>query len=70
MKKQTVTRLTSLSILFGVCLATGIAAFVANNRCFQQANAYSSASLPTTINLNPNTEEENARAAAGLFDRG
>ena len=58
MKKQTVTRITSFSVLLGVCLATGIAAFVANNKCFQRADAYSVSSLPTTIDLNPNTEEE------------
>lgn len=58
MKKQTVTRITSFSVLLGVCLATGIAAFVANNKCFQRADAYSTSSLPTTIDLNPNTEEE------------
>ena len=58
MKKTTVTKITSLSVLFGVCLATGIAAFVANNQCFQRADAYNASSLPTTINLNANTEEE------------
>lgn len=58
MKKQTVTRITSFSVLLGVCLATGIAAFVASNKCFQRADAYNVSSLPTTIDLNPNTEDE------------
>ena len=58
MKKTTVTKITSLSVLLGVCLATGIATFVANNKCFQKADAYNVSSLPTTIDLNPNTEEE------------
>ncbi len=58
MKKQTVTRIASFGVLLGVCLATGIATFVANNKCFEKADAYSVANLPTTINLNANTEEE------------
>ena len=58
MKKTTVTKITSLSVLLGVCVATGIATFVANNKCFEKADAYSVANLPTTINLNANTEEE------------
>ena len=58
MKKTTVTKITSLSVLFGVCVATGIAASVAANKCFQKADAYTASSLPTTINLNPNTETE------------
>ena len=58
MKKTTVTKITSLSVLFGVCVATGIAASVAANKCFQKADAYSVSSLPTIINLNSNTEEE------------
>ena len=57
-KKTTVTKITSLSVLFGVCVATGIAASVAANKCFQKADAYSVSSLPTIINLNSNTEEE------------
>ena len=58
MKKRTVIKVTSLGTLLSVCLATGIVTFVANNKCFQKADAYSVSSLPTTIDLNPNTEEE------------
>ena len=58
MKKRTVIKVTSLGTLLSVCLATGIVTFVANNKCFQKAEAYSASSLPTTINLNANTEEE------------
>lgn len=58
MKKQTVTRITSFSTLLGVCLATGVVAFMGVNKNIKSAEAYSSSTLPTTINLNANSEEE------------
>ena len=57
MKKQTVSKITSLSVLFGVCLASSVVALL-HNQGLQKVDAYSASSLPTTINLNDNTEEE------------
>ena len=58
MKKQTVTRITSFGVLLGVCLATSVVALMGINKSFKPAKAYSSSTLPTTINLNANSEEE------------
>ena len=58
MKKQTVTKITSLSVLFGVCLASGITAYVGLSKEIKAADAYSTSSLATTINLNDSTEAE------------
>ena len=52
MKKQTVLKVTSLGVLFGVCLASGIGALMQLSKSVKQAEAYSVSSLPTTIDLN------------------
>ena len=57
MKKQTVSKITSLSVLFGVCLASSVVALL-HNQGLQKTEAYNVSSLPTTIKLNDNTEEE------------
>ena len=58
MKKQTVSKITSLSVLLGVCLAAGVALAASVEKDLEKADAYSASSLTTTINLNPNTEQE------------
>ena len=54
MKKQTVTRLTSLSILFGVCLASGVVAFFGAKQSLKPAHAYTAKSVTSIKNINLN----------------
>ncbi len=58
MKRKTVIKVTSLSALLGVCFASGITALWGINKELKSAEAYSSSSLPTTIDLKDNTDDE------------
>ena len=58
MKRKTVIKVTSLSALLGVCFASGITALWGINRELKAADAYTSSSLPTTIDLNDSTDDE------------
>ncbi len=60
MKKQTVIRVTSLSILFGVCLASGVTALFGLNKSLKPTHAYSAKSVTSIkdINLNSVSDED------------
>lgn len=62
MKKQTVFKITGLSALLGVCLSTGVVTALSNlDKSVKPVDAYSTSSLPTTIDLN-DTSAANIRS--------
>ena len=54
MKKTTVTKITSLSVLFGVCLATGMVALFGANENLKPVHAYTAKSVTSIKNINLN----------------
>lgn len=69
MKKQTVTRITSFSVLLGVCLATGIAAFMGINKNIKPAHAYTAKSVTSIKNIDLNdVSDEDVRNYYSALD--
>ncbi len=60
MKKTTVTKITSLSVLFGVCLATGMVALFGANEKLKPVHAYTAKSVTSIKNLDLNDTTEQA----------
>ena len=69
MKKQTVTRITSFSVLLGVCLATGVVALMGVNKSIKPAHAYTAKSVTSIKNIDLNdVSDEDVRNYYSALD--
>ena len=69
MKKQTVTRITSFSVLLGVCLTTGVVALMGINKNIKPAHAYTAKSVTSIKNIDLNdVSDEDVRNYYSALD--
>ncbi len=69
MKKQTVTRITSFSVLLGVCLASGVVALMGINKGVKPAHAYTAKSVTSIKNIDLNAvSDEDVRSYYSALD--